>query len=48
MDEEILKAIKELGRQGGNKTKEKYGSEHYRKMALLSAKKRKKLSSIDK
>jgi hypothetical protein len=48
MDEEILKAIKELGRQGGNITKERYGSEHYKRIGLKSAEARrqKKLSSL--
>lgn len=50
MDEEILKAIKELGRQGGNTTKERYGSDYYRRIGKKSAEVRraKKLSSLNK
>ena len=35
-------AAKQLGRKGGEATKEKHGLEHYRKIGKLSAKSRKK------
>ncbi len=33
MNGDIKKALQELGRQGGLKTKKKYGKEHYQKLA---------------
>lgn len=47
LTEEQKKLFKDVGRQGGNKTKERYGSEHYRKIGKISAEKRKKLSNPD-
>jgi hypothetical protein len=40
MDVTTLMA-KTLGQKGGQKTREKYGNEHFRKLSMLSAKVRK-------
>ena len=47
MDDNIKKAIQELGRQGGNTTKQRYGLDHYKRIGQKSAESRraKKLSS---
>ena len=36
------KAAQQLGKKGGTATKKKHGVDHYKKMGLLSGKKRKK------
>lgn len=40
---DIKKYAKELGKRGGNKTKKKYGKEHYKNIGIMGANKRWKI-----
>ena len=42
------KAAQALGKKGGQKTKQKYGKDHFKKMGLLGAEKRWKKSASSK
>ena len=41
MQEEIKKYLSENGRKGGNKTKEKFGKDHYKEIGKLGGRPRK-------
>ena len=48
MEDEVQNIAKELGRRGGSKTAEKYGSEHYRKNQKQGAQTRKQINNLRK
>lgn len=39
---------RELGRHGGNSTKEKYGIEHFKRISLLGVEAKKKIAQANK
>lgn len=41
---DINSIAKQLGKRGGNKTKNKYGKDHYKKIGIMGAKKRWKIN----